>query len=93
MQAGEPILAQPGRQARCGLVGVLEAIARVAVIADEVSQLPAGLAHGLDDGLVPEQRAIRAVVTDQHPGGLALLERLAHPLASFLVAIVALQHP
>ena len=52
---------------------------------------PLAIAHRLDDDLVPEQGAIRAVVANQDPCLLAALDRFAHALARLLVPVVALQ--
>jgi hypothetical protein len=45
----------------------------------------------LDDGLVPEQRAVRAIVADEHASRFASLDRLAHALTRLLVSVVALE--
>ena len=44
----------------------LQPLACIAVVADEMRQLALAAAHRLHDALVPEQRAVRAVVAHQH---------------------------
>src|SRR5215813_13422057 len=69
---------------------MLHAVAGVAVIADEVRELSLA-AHGLDGRLVPEHRAVRTVVTYQHPRRLPSAHRLGETGARLLVTVVALK--
>src|SRR6516162_10210974 len=90
METRESVLAQPRGQA-CRLpLGMLQAVAGVAVIADEVRELPLG-AHWLDGRLVPEHRAVRTVVTHQHPRWLPSAHRLGEADACLLIAVVGLK--
>src|SRR5215468_12725744 len=61
MQSREPVLAQPGRKSRGKPLGLLQPFAGVAMVANEMSELVRG-AQRMDHGLVPEHRAVRAVV-------------------------------
>ena len=91
MQSREPVLPQPRGQPLRRAFGVLQALAGVAVVADEVSDASRCVAHRLDDDLVPELRAVRSIVADEHACRVASLERLAHPLTRLLIPVVALQ--
>ena len=46
LEAREAVLAQPGRQTRAGAVGILQPLARVAVVADQVRELAVGVRTG-----------------------------------------------
>ena len=46
MQPGEPVLAQPGRQALSRALGCFQPLAGIAVIADEMRELPLALRTG-----------------------------------------------
>src|SRR5262245_59123460 len=70
---------------------MLHAVAGVAVIADEVRELPPA-AHGLDGSLVPEHRAVRTVVAYQHPRRLPSTHRLGETGARLLVTVVTLKN-
>src|SRR5579862_371092 len=89
-QSGETVFAHPRGQAPGRAVRLLQAIARVAVIADEMGELPGG-AYRLNDGFVPEHRAVRTVISQQHPGCLALADGLGEARPRFLVAVGALK--
>ena len=91
VQPGEPVLPQPRGQSLRQALSVLQALAGVAVVADEVSDASRCIAHRLDDCLVPEQRAVRAIVADEHASRFASLDRLAHALTRLLVSVVALE--
>src|SRR5215469_11312135 len=90
METCEAVFPQPRRQTRRLPLGMLQAVAGVAVIADEMGELSLG-AHGVDRRLVPEHRAVGAVVTHQHPRRLPLAHRLGESGACVLIAVSALK--
>jgi len=97
VEAGGAILAHPGRQPRCRLLlayaldRIAGAFAHIAVETDHVRDRTAGIAQRLEEDLVPELRAVLAIVAQQRPRTLTLLQRAAQPLAAVLVTIIALE--
>src|SRR5262249_38871792 len=92
VQACKAVLAQPWWQACARPLGIPQAIAGIAVIADVVSDFARRVAHRLDDSFIPEEGSIRSIVTDQNPGRLTLLERVLDALTCLLVPVGALQN-
>src|ERR1700679_4359005 len=62
------------------------------MMARELSDATVRIEQRQNRHLVPEYRAVLAVVAQQHAAGLSLPERLAQSMPPVLVAVLSLQH-
>src|SRR5690348_1674293 len=90
MQARQAVLPQPRRQPARGSLGLLQPLAGIAVVADEMSELALAV-HRMDDRLVPEHGAVGTIVAHQYARAFTLAHCLGETRARFLVPVRALQ--
>ncbi len=100
-QPGQPVVADRHRgrlvRAAQGIARELgvdaQPLARIAMMAGEVRDTALGIEQRQNRHLVPKQRAVLAVISQQHAAGLPAVHRLAQPVPAVLLAIVPLQQP